>query len=162
MNWDPSDELFSQCWPGSFHQDPSWVLPPALPLPVPAPGCSPLSPSPPHVFSYRASLAPLSFCPSRPICYLPAGSALRCTAVGRVRIRAEWVTHSQSAAPKPRGRPPRPRDPAAARGRARLCTDAHSHARLHTACPFLWGRNAGSGFMCTHINTELNLNGPMI
>lgn len=91
-----------------------WIPSLSLCTSLPAQGCFlstslSLSLSP---FSLSLSLSLLhSLCPSCPICYLPAGSVLRCTAVGLVRIQAGWVTHSQSAALKPCRCQPHPRTP---------------------------------------------------
>lgn len=113
----------------------SWLI--SLQISLPLPTCSRVlsTPHPPFSCLLLSSLSLLySFCPSRPICYLPAGSVLRCTAVGLVRIQAGWVTHSQSAAPKAPQAPATSKDPSAAHPWARtIDINAHLHSCLHTA-----------------------------
>lgn len=127
--WIPSDQQFSTLAPVRQSPPPaalsfsiSWLNPPSPYLSLPAQGCF-LSTSlfPP----FLSSLISLSFAPLSlsllPICYLPAGSVLRCTAVGTARIQAGWVTHSQSAALKPCRRQPHTRPHCC----PRACTDVH-------------------------------------
>lgn len=102
----------------------------------------------PFILSSLISLSlPHSLCPSRPICYLSAGSVLRCTAVGLVRNQAGWVTHSQSAALKSCRRQPHPRSPL-------LSTGTHGWTSIHAhthACRLLEGRKCRK---CLYVNTH--------
>lgn len=125
---------------------PSVSLPPlSLCRSLPAQGCFLSISLPPFlVFSYLS--LPCS-APSRPICYLPAGSVLRCTAVGLVRIQAGWVTHSQSAALKPCRRQPHPRTPLLStdtHGRTSMCAHMHTFT-LHSLFCEEW-----NACKCTH------------
>lgn len=91
----------------------------------------------PLFLSVLSSSSPSYLIPPPPICYLPAGSVLHCTAVDLQKTQAGWLTHLQSAALKPRRRQPHPRTPLLS-----TCTLAGSACACKGRGRFFWDGNA--------------------
>lgn len=74
-----------------------------------------------------------SRCPSHPICYLPAGSVLRCTAVGPSQDPGCMSHPLTICCPKALQAAVASKDPVAVHGHTRM----HNYAHSHTRNPFL-------------------------